>query len=158
MPLLYNRHILTLVAVVCLHLLVVLIGDVHPVIWSECLGLHTRHHLAIVEVERIACSSPCIVDEDGANTVVSVRVDRPVGDYHIWFFGFDEGFHFFVASFVDLGITINLCHKYRTYSHDLACFFGFSCSDGTRLFMAFAWDASFARGEVYRHYFYAHFA
>ena len=88
--------------------------------------------------------------------MVAVGVDGPMGDYHIGFFGFDEGKHFGITLFVDLGIAVDLGHKHRADTHHFACSARFGLTDSARLFVAFATDACLARGEIYRYYLYAH--
>ena len=38
--------------------------------------------------------------------MVSVRINRPMSNHHVGFFGFDEGFHFSIACLIDFGLQV----------------------------------------------------
>lgn len=123
-------------------------ADVHPVGGMEQLALGAGHGLEIVQVEAAVQAAPGIQDQQGADAVVAVAVNGPVGNHHVRFFLLQQFPHLAVAFAVQLRIAIHLVHEQEPGTGDGAGSLHFLYADGGRFVVRFACDAGLAPGQV----------
>ncbi len=121
----------------------------------EQLALGAGHGLEIVQVEAAVQAAPGIQDQQGADAVVAVAVNGPVGNHHVRFFLLQQFPHLAVALAVQFRIAIHLVHEQEPGTGDGAGSLHFLYADGGRFVVRFAGDAGFAPGQVDAYHFVA---